>query len=333
MGVNGMSTALDTVVADIRSAQPAFLAISNDPAAFEAEAGFATQILSANEYALGVAQRNRQSVVNAVTNVAAIGLSLNPALKQAYLVPRDNKICLDISYIGLMHLAQQDGAIRWAQCAVVREKDEFTLVGVDQMPVHKFNPFSADRGEIIGVYVVVKTQDGDYLTHTMPITDVYAIRERSSAWKAWIAKKVRCPWVTDEQEMIRKTCVKQASKYWPKPERSTGRMEKAIEYLNTETGEGLEPEPAPPNYSIPALTGAMEAMSRERQNVLRELAEEVLTIWKFDGDAPALDKLLAAELDDDDTKAIWTLLPSDMRAALKREKAGRREAVETIAKP
>src|SRR5512135_3426965 len=169
MGVNGMSTALDTVVADIRSAQPAFLAISNDPAAFEAEAGFATQILAANEYALGVAQRNRQSVVNAVTNIAAIGLSLNPALREAYLVPRDGKICLDISYIGLMHLAQRDGAIEWAQAAIVRAKDGFVLLGVGQAPLHEFSPFATDRGDVIGVYCVAKTRQGDFLTHTMPI--------------------------------------------------------------------------------------------------------------------------------------------------------------------
>jgi recombination protein RecT len=37
--------------------------------------------------------------------VAAIGITLNPASKLAYLVPRDGMVCLDISYMGLLHRA------------------------------------------------------------------------------------------------------------------------------------------------------------------------------------------------------------------------------------
>ena len=72
---------------------------------FEREAGFALQLLEVNDYALRIAMGNRQSVINAITNIAAIGISLNPAKKQAYLVPRDGKICLDISWMGLIDLA------------------------------------------------------------------------------------------------------------------------------------------------------------------------------------------------------------------------------------
>ncbi|SPW12827.1 Recombinational DNA repair protein (RecE pathway) [Cronobacter sakazakii] len=41
------------------------------------------------------------------------------------------------------------------------------------------------RGEVVGAYVVVKTDDGDYLTHTMRIEDIYSIRDRSEAWKKY----------------------------------------------------------------------------------------------------------------------------------------------------
>ena len=174
-------------------------------------------------------------MVNAITNIAAIGISLNPAKKQAYLVPRDGKICLDISYIGLMDLAMATGAIRWAQAELVYTADSFALNGFDKPPTHSYNPFAKDRGEAVGVYVVVKTADGDYLTETMSIDDVNAIRDRSSAWKAWISKKSSCPWVTDPGEMAKKTVVKRGYKYWPKTER----LEQAIHHLNTDGGEGL----------------------------------------------------------------------------------------------
>lgn len=233
-----MSNALALIRDDIYSARSDFAAVLADRSInFEREAGFAIQAISASDYILSVASSDRQSVINAVTNIAAIGISLNPAKKQAYLVPRNKKICLDISYMGLMDLAMSTGSIRWAQAELVCENDGFTRGRLDEAPVHTFNPFAKDRGPIVGVYVVVKTADGDYLTHTMEIGAVLEIRDRSEAWKSFKSGKARsCPWVTDEGEMIKKTCVKQAYKYWPKTER----LEQAIHLLNTETAEGLD---------------------------------------------------------------------------------------------
>lgn len=202
---------------------------------FDREAEFALQALYGNDYAMKIAMQNRQSVINAVVNIAAIGISLNPAKRQAYLVPRDGKICLDISYMGLLDLAIDSGSIRWGQAELVYETDAFALNGVDQQPTHKRNPFAKDRGDVVGVYVVVKTADGDYLTTAMAVDEINAIRDRSSAWKAWVSKQKSCPWVTDWGEMAKKTVVKRAYKYWPKSDR----LDQAIHHLNTDGGEGL----------------------------------------------------------------------------------------------
>lgn len=225
---------LAVISQDIYDSRDTFAAVLTDKSInFEKEAGFAIQVLQGNEYSLKAAMADRQAVINAVTNIAAIGISLNPAKKQAYLVPRKNRIYLDISYMGLMDLAMSTGSVLWAQAALVHENDTFALNGFDAPPTHVFNPFSKDRGPIVGVYVVVKTATGDYLTHTMSIADAYAIRDRSEAWKS--SKGPSGPWKTDEGEMIKKTCVKQAYKYWPKTER----LEQAIQHLNTEGGEGI----------------------------------------------------------------------------------------------
>lgn len=231
-----MSNELATISSDIYSTRDSFASVLTDRSLnFEREAEFALQTIAGNQYSIKVALGNRQSVANAVTNIAAIGISLNPAKKQAYLVPRDGKICLDISYIGLMDLAMATGCIRWAQAELVYSSDSFTLNGFDKPPTHSYNPFAKERGEVVGVYVVVKTDSGDYLTETMSIDEVNAIRDRSSAWKAFKAKGASCPWVTDPGEMAKKTCVKRAYKFWPKTER----LEQAIHHLNTDGGEGL----------------------------------------------------------------------------------------------
>ena len=198
---------------------------------WDAEKNYAIQLLRKSDFSVKTAQSNPVSVQNAVKNIAAIGLTLNPALKYAYLVPRDGQICLDVSYMGLMHLAQETGSVTWAQCKLVHEADTYMNSGVDKQPEHNYQAFS-ERGAIQGAYCTVKLLDGDYLTHEMPIADIYAIRDRSQAWK----KNQSGPWKTDEKEMIKKTVVKQASKYWPKVDR----MHQAIEVLNTESGEGIE---------------------------------------------------------------------------------------------
>ncbi len=262
-----MSTALATISDDIYALRDNFQLVAADRGInFDKEAGFAIQVLSGNEYAMKAAMGNREAVRNAVTNVAAIGISLNPAKKQAYLVPRKIKgqvaICLDISYIGLVDLAVATGSILWAQAAVVRENDNFIINGFDKPPTHGHDPFAgADaRGPIKGAYVVVKTCDGEYLTHTMDIAAIYAIRDRSESWKSYIEKKAKGeyanagPWGTDEGEMIKKTVVKQAYKYWPKTDR-TERVDEAIHHLNTDGGEGFEPirPSAPQKFPVNVL--------------------------------------------------------------------------------
>lgn len=232
---NNAIAVIDGIITPIKGD---FEQVCSEPSVvFKREYEFAMQIFANNDYLAGVAIKNQVSVRSAVMNLAAIGVTLNPAQKLAYLVPRKGAICLDISYMGLMHIAQQSGAIKWCQSAIVRKNDVFLREFIDQAPCHKYNDFDTkeQRGDIVGAYVVVKTDDGDYLTHTMRIADIYAIRDRSEAWKSYKSKGTACPWVTDEEQMILKTVVKQSAKYWPRRER----LDAAIDYVNTEGEEGI----------------------------------------------------------------------------------------------
>ncbi|AXT46400.1 recombinase RecT [Chromobacterium rhizoryzae] len=251
-----MANQLETLQGDITAIAPQFDAVLSDPTLnFGAESGFAMQILQGNDFLAKIAYGNRQSFVDAVVNVAAIGISLNPAKKQAYLVPRKGRVCLDISYMGMMHLAQQTGAIQWGQALIVNKNDKFQRTGIDKAPLHEFNDFASEeeRGEIVGAYVVVKTDGGDYLTHTMTIAKINNIRDRSEAWKAYQQGKSKdCPWASDPEEMCKKTVVKQAAKYWPHRDR----LQQAIHYMDTEGGEGYAREP---ERDITPCTGEQQA--------------------------------------------------------------------------
>lgn len=310
---------------DIYSVQERFDKMAGGALNFEREAGFAVQVITGNEYAMKIAMANRQSVINAVTNVGAIGISLNPAKRQAYLVPRDGKICLDLSYMGLLDLAIQSGSIMWGQSELVYQADRFELRGFDQPPLHNRDPFAADRGPIVGVYVVVKTRDGDYLTTTMSIGDVFDIRDRSQSWK----NGQKGPWKTDEGEMIKKTVIKRAYKLWPK----TDRLDEAVNHLNRENGEGLDEidnRPATTTTVITAKDALAEAMASlpiEEQNVLRELGQEVTDLFNSEemGAPFAFDRIEQENLDSDQKSALWYVLPSNVRSGLKKEGEARKK--------
>jgi recombination protein RecT len=209
-----------------------FNAINNYQLNFKRECSFAFQILRSNDYLLKVAKENPESLEDAITNIAACGLTLNPSAKEAYLVPRGKKICFDPSYIGIANSATKEGHLLWVQAEVVKSNDSFELQGFGKAPIHKMNPFG-DRGEIVGTYVVAKTPDGEYLTTVMSKAECHAIRDRTEAWKAYKEGKTKsCPWLTDEGEMMKKTVIKRASKLWGKCER----LEKVVELSNENDG-------------------------------------------------------------------------------------------------
>lgn len=201
--------------------------------AWAKESQFAIQLFQKNQRLTETALANPVSAQNAIINVAAIGISLNPVSKLAYLVPRDGMVCLDISYMGLLHIAQSVGVIKWGQCKLVYSSDNYENIGLDKAPLHKYNPFATpeDRGSVVGGYCTVKTPDGDYLTEEMSLAEIEEIRKVSKA-----GTSPKGAWVNFWSEMARKTTVKRAYKYWPKSDR----LDAAIDYVNTEGGEGID---------------------------------------------------------------------------------------------
>lgn len=210
-------------------------ALSDNSITWQKEQQFAIQAFQKNDYLAKVAMANPSSAQNAIINVAAIGITLNPAAKLAYLVPRDGGVHLDISYMGLLHLAQVSGAIQWGQCKLVCANDTYESNGLDSAPTHKYNAFG-DRGSVVGGYCTVKTAQGDYLTEEMSVDEINAIMQRSQSFKSGKSS----PWKTDWSEMARKTIVKRGSKYWPRCER----LDNAIHHLNTDGAEGLADDPS-----------------------------------------------------------------------------------------
>jgi len=237
------------VVKMIDRVEERFKSVAPNYIKFDAERGFAIQLLSNNDYLMRCAEENPDSLLQAISNVAAIGLSLNPAEKLAYLIPRNVKVngqfrtrvYLEPSYMGLCKLATDSGSIEWVQAVPVFSNDKFEIRSAGEKPFHEYDPFMTveQRGDFRGVYCVAKTHSGDFLTTTMSREDVDAIRDRSESWKAFKAGKTKTggPWQTDFLEQAKKTVVRRGFKMWPRTDDK--KLAHAIDLSNS--NEGFEP--------------------------------------------------------------------------------------------
>jgi len=211
---------------------------------YERESLFAMQHLIKSDYAMKVAEGNPKSVILAMANVAATGLTLNPAYGLAYLVPRDGAIKLDISYKGLLQIATDSGSIMWGRADVVREADEFEYCGPAAAPIHKAKAFATDRGHIVGAYVIAKTHTGDILCGIMTREELDTVRSKSDAWIRGATGK-KGPWETFPEEMCKKAVIKRDQKTWPRTDQHK-RLADAVEIANDAEGGYVFENTIPP---------------------------------------------------------------------------------------
>lgn len=187
------------------------------------EISFALQIINKSSQLKRASSESKQA---AVLNVAQTGLTLNPVLKLAYLVPRwDSQskqvaCCLEPSYQGLVKLLTDTKSIETVNAQLVYENDTFIMKSSDfENPIHHNSDPFKDRGALVGVYAIALLPSGAKQAETMDINELHQIRERSESYKAFKAGKIKsCVWTTDEGEMMRKTVLRRIVKYLPKSE-------------------------------------------------------------------------------------------------------------------
>lgn len=222
------------------------------------ESQFAIQAIEKNQK---LAECLPHTVKNSVINVAAVGLTLNPALGYAYLVPEGVKqpngkymqeCMLRVSFKGLLKIATDSGSIKWAKSEVVKERDTFVYKGPCTMPDHQMQPFG-DRGATVGAYCIAKTHEGDILVDIMDGGEITKIRNAAKTqyvWDAW------------PDEMAKKAIIKRASKQWPKTDRDD-RLDLAVAAVNE--AEGSDDMPRQERDVTPK-----EPEPREKQEITDE---------------------------------------------------------------
>lgn len=152
------------------------------------------------------------SVANAMMQCAELGVAPG-TLGLAYLIPYENRKAgtvecqLIIGYRGLVELARRSGQVSTITSDVVREGDVFIHEnGVE--PVLKHQSIAPLGSKRTHAWAAVKFRDGSFQAAVMRWEEVMAIKSRSRAGNAG-------PWVSDTDEMAKKTVLRRLCKLLP----------------------------------------------------------------------------------------------------------------------
>lgn len=211
------------------------------------------------------------SLFRAARDAAEVGLSLNPVLQEADILKNWNSRINGYEaqfrprYGGLMKLARQSGDVRAIEAQIVCKNDEFVEErGLNPVLIHK--PARGERGSKTHVYCIWTLSDGTKQFEVMSGEQVLAIKARTNSKTK--EGKIVGPWVTDEDEMWRKTVVKRASKYMP---RSTAAFATAVGLDNArEAGIDAHIEDGEVFFDAPDITEGEPAVA-----VVQNLEEKV----------------------------------------------------------
>lgn len=210
-----------------REARPAFVKVAGEET-YNKEIIFALQALRGSEY---LQKSNPDTIRNAVTNIALTGATLNPALQQAFLIPRRISgvmtCCLDFSYRGLIKIAVESGSVYDISAVVVHEGDEFYYEmglnpDIKHVPINKTD-------KVTHVYAIATIHHGIKKFEVMTVAEVEKIRKTSQFPNSLM-------WEDFYGEACKKTVIKRLYKLLPQ----TDRMSTAVHVVNQHEGIDLK---------------------------------------------------------------------------------------------
>lgn len=155
-------------------------------------------------------QADKVSFFNALLTCSQLGIE--PDGRRAHLIPFWNKrrecfeVQLIIDYKGLVELVLGSGKVESVHADVVCENDVF-IYNKGKIVEHKID-FKQPRGNVYAVYSISEMKNGAEKCDVMSVEDVDKVRRRGRS-------PDEGPWVSDWEEMAKKTVFRRQSKWLP----------------------------------------------------------------------------------------------------------------------
>ena len=157
-----------------------------------------------------LAQCNQESLFACLLSCSQYGLE--PDGRVAHLIPfwnskKNSFDCqLIIDYKGIAELVMRSGLVSFIHADKICENDVF-VYNKGQIEKHEIN-WKEDRGAPYAYYAVVRFKDGGEKSDVMTMAEVEKVRKRSKSANDG-------PWVTDFDEMAKKSVFRRLSKWTP----------------------------------------------------------------------------------------------------------------------
>lgn len=142
------------------------------------------------------------SLMRCLLDCSAMGLE--PDGRRAHLIPYKDQCTLIIDYKGMVELVRRSGDVVKLHADVVCENDDFEC-NLGEITKHAID-YRKPRGSVYAVYAIATLKDGSTQCAVMTRDEVEAIRKRSRAGTSG-------PWVTDWNEMAKKTAFRRLCKW------------------------------------------------------------------------------------------------------------------------
>jgi len=153
-------------------------------------------------------QCEQVSFFNSLLTLSQLGIE--PDGRRAHLIPFENRkrgvveCQLIIDYKGLVELAMRTGQVSYIHADVICDNDVFEY-DKGEIKQHKID-FKKPRGKVYATYAICRFKDGTEKAEVMPMEEIVAIQKRSKAGNCG-------PWMTDFNEMAKKTVFRRLSKW------------------------------------------------------------------------------------------------------------------------
>ena len=213
------------------------------------------------------------SIMQCVMISAQLGLEPNTPLGHFYLVPFKNRktgkkeATPIIGYRGLVDLARRGGQVATIEAHIVHENDPHEVKFGRELKLWHTPCLKGDAGKPLFGYAVATMKDGAVQAEVMTWAEIMKIRDRSKA-------RENGPWVTDPEEMGKKTVFRRLSKWLPL----------STEFSDALSAEEDEERPALPDILQIELPPAENAKSTRTEKVKEQVKKATGVIIQQEGE-------------------------------------------------
>ena len=206
-----------------------------------------------------LAQCTQESFFQALLDLSQLGLE--PDGRRAHLIPYGDKVQLIVDYKGLVELVMQTGNVSNIHADVICDNDKF-VYDKGEIKEHVID-FHKPRGDVYAAYAICRFKDGTEKTEVMTKEEIEKIRKRSKAGNSG-------PWVTDWNEMAKKTVFRRLSKWLPLSSEQREALEKDDDqYEHNAKFVDVEPE-----KGVKALEGKLTDATPESEETPEPAKEQ-----------------------------------------------------------